>query len=138
MSIINSVRDYIMKFPQLKDGYLLVDFLNNEAVAYDIEPVPSTPIYKQYTDGSSIKQLIFIFASRETYSADVNQCIENLSFYENFENWIYNNNENGIYPILDSGKQSISIEVLTSGYAFSAESNTARYQVQLRLLYEEV
>ena len=83
-----------------------------------------------------MKQFLFVFASREFYSADVNQCIENLAFYEHFEHWITDNNLNGELPDLD-GRAPVSIEVLTGGYAFDADSNTARYQMQLRLLYEE-
>lgn len=134
--IIESVRNYCMEFPALKDGCLLVDYLGSEAVEYTVETVPCSPVYKMYTDGECVKQFLFIFASREFYSADVNQCIENNAFYENFENWIHERRESGILPELD-GKTAVDIEVLTSGYAFDCDTNTARYQIQLRLLYEE-
>lgn len=140
--LIECVRDYIMDYPDLKDGCLLVDYLGDQAIEYSVETVPCNPVFRQYTDGGCMKQFLFLFASREYYSADVNQCIENLSFYENFESWVRSNNQNGVLPALDAGtscprRTPVSIEVLTGGYAFDADTNTARYQMQLRLLYEE-
>lgn len=135
--IIKSIRDYIMSFPELKEGCLLVDFLGNEPIEYTIEPVPSDPIHTKYTDGSCIKQFLFIFASREYFSEDVNTCIENLGFYEQFEDWIEEQNDRGRLPDLGDDREPVSIEVLTRAYAFDVDTNTARYQIQLRLLYEE-
>lgn len=137
MSIIQSVREYVMKFPELKDGYLRVDYLGADPIEYTVEAVPCDPIYQQYADGGSIKQFLFIFASRDFFSADINQCIENLDFYEKFAGWIEENDNNKIYPQLDSGKTAVKIEVLTQGYAFDFDEKSARYQLQLRLLYEE-
>lgn len=137
-SVIECIRSYIMTFPELKDGCLLVDFLGDKPVEYSVEAVPCEPVYKRYIDGDCQKQFLFIFASREYYSKDVNLCISNLGFYEEFEDWISDNNDMGILPDLGTGKSPISIEVLTRGYAFAAEANTARYQIQLRLIYEEI
>lgn len=135
-TIIECIWDYVMTFPELKDGALLVDCLGSEPIGYTVETVPTDPIYKRYTDGSCIKQFLFIFASREYYGEDVIQNIENLGFYEHFADWIDSNNNSGLLPDLD-GRTPVSIEVLTGGYAFNAENSTARYQIQLRLLYEE-
>ncbi|MBQ9695773.1 MAG: hypothetical protein IJV58_05025 [Oscillospiraceae bacterium] len=134
--LIECIRDYVMEFPDLKDGFLLVDYLGNNAVEYTVDAVPCDPIYKRYTDGSCMKQFLFLFASREFYNADVNQCIENLAFYENFQEWIMERNLEGLLPDLD-GRTPVAVEVLTGGYAFLAEDKTARYQIQLRLIYEE-
>ncbi len=137
MSIIASIREYIMKFPELKDGCLRVDYLGTEPIEYTVEAVPCEPIYRKYTDGGCLKQFLFIFASREFFSHDVNQCIENLDFYEKFSDWIEKNNEDEILPELDIKKSALKIEVLTQGYAFDYDETAARYQIQLRLIYEE-
>lgn len=134
--LIECVRDFVMQFPELKDGCLYVDYLGSTAVEYCVENIPCNPVFKRYTDGGCMKQLLFLFASREWYSADVNTCIENLAFYEDFANWIYEQNQTGVLPDLD-GRSPVSLEVLTGGYVFDEDSKTARYQMQLRLLYEE-
>lgn len=135
--LIECVRDFILTFPALdENGCLYVDYLGDQAIEYSVETVPCDPVFKRYTDGGCMKQFLFLFASREYYSADVIQCIENLSFYEDFSSWINQKNRSGELPDLD-GRDPVSIEVLTGGYAFDADAETARYQIQLRLLYEE-
>lgn len=125
-----------MTFPELKDGCLLVDYLGAKPIEYTVEVVPCERIFRKYVDGGAVRQFLFLFASREFYNADINQCIENLAFYEHFEDWIESRNLGGIYPDLD-GRVPVSLDVLTSGYAFDADAETARYQIQLRLLYED-
>lgn len=135
--LIECVRDDILTFPGLDEhGCLSVDFLGGEAVEYAVEQVPCDPVFRRYTDGGCLKQFLFIFASREYYSADVNQNIDNLSFYEDFEAWIRERNLSGDLPELD-GREPFSMEVLTDGYAFDEDAGTARYQIQLRLIYKE-
>lgn len=135
--LIECIRNYILRFPELKDGYLLVDILGDKPIEYTIKTVPCAPVVRKYTDGSCMKQFLFIFASREFFSEDVAQNIENLGFYEKFEDWIKEQNDEGILPDLGDDREPVSIEVLTGGYAFEADTNTARYQIQLRLTYEE-
>lgn len=135
--IVECIRNYILRFPELKDGYLLVDILGDKPIEYTIETVPCEPVIRKYTDGSCMKQFLFIFASREFFSKDVAQNIENLGFYEKFGDWIREQNDSGIFPELGKGREPVSIEVLTGGYAFEADTNTAQYQIQLRLTYEE-
>ena len=135
--LIECIHNYILRFPELKDGYLLVDILGDKPIEYTIETVPCAPVVRKYTDGSCMKQFLFIFASREFFSEDVAQNIENLGFYEKFEDWIKEQNDEGILPDLGADREPVSIEVLTGGYAFEADTNTARYQIQLRLTYEE-
>lgn len=134
--VIECLRDYILTFPELKEGALLVDCLGSEPVGYTVETVPCDPVYRRYTDGSCMKQFLFLFASREYYGEDVIRNIENLGFYEHFEKWITDNNSNDILPDID-GKTPVSLEVLTGGYGIDADTGTARYQIQLRLIYEE-
>lgn len=126
-----------MSFPELKDGCLLVNYLGNTPVEYTVDTVPCDPIYKRYTDGSCMKRFLFIFGSREYYSADINQGIENQSFYEKFSDWICSQNDAGILPDLSEGREPVSLKILTGGYVLSADENTARYQIQLQLIYEE-
>lgn len=106
-SVIESVREFIMKFPKLKDGALLADYLGNSSVEYTVEPVPCNPVIRKFIDGSCEKQFLFLFASCEAYSDDVNQCIENLSFYEDFSDWIYEQSDNRNFPVLSGNRTAI-------------------------------
>lgn len=114
-----------------------VDYLPNNPVEYSIDAIPSNTVVKKYTGGGAIKQFIFVFASKEYYGSDVLTNIENSGFYEDLSNWIETKSKRGELPQLSKGRESISIEVLDSGYLFQADEDMARYQMQLRLTYYE-
>ncbi len=139
MSIIEAVRNYLLTYPGISDSDapLLVDYLGSEAGQFTIEPIPCEPIYKRYADGGCQKQYLFLMASREEYSADLLPCIRNEQFYEEFAGWIEAQNKCRNLPELGVDRFSVGIEVQTGGYVFGADAETARYQIQLRLIYEE-
>ena len=138
--MIEAIRKYLLTYPGLSEGNaaLHVDFLGADGENYTIEPVPSDPVYRQYTDGGCLKQYLFVFASREYYSPDVAQCVENQAFYEDFGRWIREQNRAGILPDPGEHVRPVSIEVQTGGYVFSEDAETARDQMQLRYIYEEI
>ncbi|MEF9991332.1 MAG: chloramphenicol resistance protein [Peptostreptococcaceae bacterium] len=141
MTIIESIRSFIKKCPFLEEfdgaARIGVDFLDSEVTTYSIEKVPCNPIIKKYVDGSSKRQEQFIFASRESYGQDIFNNLDNINFYENFAKWIEQNNDEGKLPILDGGKETLSIEVTSNGYAFQTDIDKAQYQIQMRLIYME-
>lgn len=136
--IIENIRNYFLKCPLIdKKSRINIDYLGVDAVEYTIDSVPSDPILKKYVDGGALKQHLFIFGSREYYGSDTLQNMENSGFYEQLNSWIEEQNSIGNLPILGKNKESTKIEVLTSGYLFDASEETAKYQVQLRLVYYE-
>lgn len=130
-SIIEAIREYIATCPYLHDGKIGVDYLENE-VAYSIEPTPVSPKDVNFIDDTGIKQFAFILASRESYGQETIQNMLNTEFYEDFANWIEENNFNGILPEIEGIE---SIECLSTGYAFQTGIDTARYQIPLRITY---
>lgn len=135
MTIIEAVRKYLQTCPVLSDGKLNVDFLPQDAAAYSVDVVPVNPIMKKYLDGSSIRQFLFVFATRAYYGEHIRQQLDNLCLFENFEDWIDRQNACKNFPELGEQKQAKKIEVTTSGYVFEQETETARYQIQCRLTY---
>jgi len=140
--IIESIRNFIRECPYLQEfegvaGHVKVniDYLEENSTVYSIEEVPVDPIIKKYVNGDSVRQLQFIFCSREPYGADVLQNISNSGFYEDFANWIETQNNINSLPILNEGYESQEIKVLSPGYAFQVDVDKARYQIQLRLKY---
>ena len=137
--IIKALRNYIRTCPYL-DTFnnaikINVNYLESSADTYSIEEVPINPIIKKYTNGDSVRQYAFIFTSREPYGIDVLQNIDNSGFYEKFAEWIENQNDNEVFPLLDNGLEPLAIEVISTGYAFAVTEDTAQYQIQLRLKY---
>ena len=128
--MIDDIRTFMLTCPYLEnDRVVNVDYLTNE-LSYSIEPIPSDPYVKRFVDGGGIKQFQFAFTSKESY--DASETIGINQFYEEFSEWIELQNDLGIYPFAEC----TGIEIMTSGYLFDSESALARYQIQLRVLYE--
>lgn len=136
--IIESIRNYFLSCPLIdEESKINVDYLGIEAVEYTIDSVPAEKVIKTYVGGDTLNQYVFVFGSREYYGSDTLQNIENSGFYENFSKWIKEQSKLGNLPILTGNKNSIKMEVLTSGYLFDITESLARYQIQIRLVYYE-
>ena len=134
--MIEKIRDYFKENVTLAEEFdnILVDFLGEDATSYSIEPIPVEPVLRQYRDGGSLNQYVFQFGSREFYDNSVAQNINNLGFYEKFQEEIETNNKNGVLPEI-TGIQSI--ECLNNGTIQDVQSGTAKYVIQMRITYEK-
>lgn len=133
-SVIGSIRDYFLKCPFLRDGEFNIDYLPDNR-AYSLDPLPADPVYKRYVDGGKIYQFQYSFTSKEPYDGDARTMIDNSCFYQNLSDWVEQQDEEGILPDLN-GRTVISNTLMSSYYLFDADADLARYQIQLRLLYE--
>lgn len=134
-SIINSLEKYFIGCELLKDGALRVDYLGEKPVEYTIEVLPCDPVVKRYLGGSTVRQYLFAFGSREFYSQERLQNIQNSAFYERLADWVETRSMSGVLPELPDGMEAQQLEVVSSGYLFDGSMTNARYQIQLRLLY---
>ncbi|NFR85810.1 MULTISPECIES: chloramphenicol resistance protein [unclassified Clostridium] len=139
MTIIESIRKYIKTYPGLKEFEntvkVNVDKLEKDVTVYSIDETVCNPILKKFVDGSSERQFLFVFASREFYGQDVFQNIDNIGFYDKLSEWLEDNTRRGILPQLEDGKQALSIKAISNGYAFNTDETLARYQIQIQLKY---
>lgn len=138
--IIESIRKFILTCPFLNESSdggirLNVNYLGEDSTVYSIEEVPCDPMLKTYINGDAEKQFQFIFCSREPYGSDEIQNISNSGFYEDFANWIEEQNTLKNFPILEDNCKSEKIKVLSPGYAFQVATDKARYQIELKLEY---
>lgn len=134
-SIIDALEKYFIGCELLKDGALRVDYLGEKPVEYTIEVLPCDPVVKRYLGGSTVRQYLFAFGSREFYSQERLQNIQNSAFYELLADWVETRSMSGILPELPDGMEAQQLEVVSSGYLLDGSMTNARYQIQLRLLY---
>ena len=131
--MISKIRQYFFDLGIIdENSNINVDFLSNKPIEYVIEPIPMEPIIRQYADGSSLRQFVFQFGSREFYGADVIQNMRNTKFYEDFSALIENNNKKGVLPNI---KGIQSIECLNNGTINEDNTNNAKYVIQMRITY---
>lgn len=138
--MINEIRKFILTCPFLNESSdggirLNVNYLGEDSTVYSLEEVPRNPVLKTYINGDAEKQFQFIFCSREPYGAEETQNIDNSNFYNDFADWIEEQNILKNFPILNSSCRSEKIEVLSPGYAFQVSTDKVRYQIELRLKY---
>lgn len=139
-SIIECIKDYFNDCPYLNDLDINIDYLGDDAECYSIEEVPASIILKEYIDGSSERQCVFVFASRVFFgSVENRKNIDNLHLFEKIANWLESNTKNGILPKLNDKQKATSIKARSSGYLYGTDSSSqyARYQIQCQLIYEE-
>lgn len=134
--MIEEIRNYFLKNVSLAKEFdnILADFLDDEATSYTIESIPVEPKLRQYRDGGSLNQYVFQFGSREFYDNSVAQNINNLGFYERFQEEIETNNKNGVLPDI---KGIQSIECLNNCTIQDVQNGTAKYVIQMRITYEK-
>ena len=134
-SIIDALEKYFIGCELLKDGALRVDYLGEKPVEYTIEVLPCDPVVKRYLGGSTVRQYLFAFGSREFYSQERLQNIQNSAFYERLADWVETRSMSGVLPELPDGMEAQQLEVVSSGYLFDGSMTHARYQIQLRVVY---
>lgn len=133
--LIESIRDFIVTCPFLSDGRVNIDYAGVSPTEYTINGTPINKVVKRYIDGSSIRQFAFVFGSVERYGSDARNNIENSGFYEDFDEWLDQQTRLGNLPDLGENRQAQKMEAQSTGYLFDNSDNTARYQIQCRILY---
>ncbi|MCM1115608.1 MAG: chloramphenicol resistance protein [Clostridium sp.] len=140
MAIIEAVKNFILQCPYLDElKKVNVDFLPSDPNTYSIEEEPTEIILKEYIDGSSDRQFVFVFASRMLWNEEVINNIQNSGFFEKFQDWLERCTAEDELPQMDEGMHAYKIEAISNGYLFDVNGNEkyARYQIQCRLLYEK-
>ncbi len=135
--MIDSIREYIAKCPYLKEYVEInVDYLKDKVVSYSVNPsVGFDPVVSEDIIGNQEKQFLFTFDSKLYWNSEVQNNIDNSKFYEDFSNWLEENNKKGIFPTLDKGEYPTKIQALTNGYIFATNSDEAIYRIQCKFEY---
>lgn len=136
--ILDEIKSFFEKECGLLSGRrLCVNMLDEKAHACTLEVSPAPPIIQKYADGSSLRQFVFILATREYFDKEIREQLKANEFYEKLTEWIEEQNEKNNMPALGGGKTAVSMEALSAGYLYDADLPKARYQIQLRLIYEK-
>ena len=137
-TIIGALRSYFLTCPLLGQSRIGVDYLADRAhggVEYSIDTTPATQLVKQYVDGSSIRQYLFVLRSVNDYGSNALQNMANSGFYEQLSTWLEDQSRARRLPDLPAGKTAQRIEAQSTGYLFTAGPDMGRYQIQCRLQY---
>lgn len=139
MNIIESLKNYFNTFPELETKTIFVNFLKEKGSSFSIIPSPTQPLTITYIDGSYEKRFTFSLVGRFNYSNEIRMNIENSTFFQDLEEWLIENNENDILPVLGDGYEPLSISVTSNGYllGISPDGKTGQYQINFEFRYEK-
>ena len=133
------LRAWFRSCPALIDtNRFRVDYLAENPTEYAIYSVPSTISYHMNVLGeevpNDVQTVNYIFASKESYGADVQQNLANMGFYDAVCAWILEQNIARNFPAISGGRVLSIVPTLTA-YPAAVGSDAAKYQIQLKLTY---
>lgn len=116
-----------------------VDYLSENPTEYAIYASPSTINYHENVLGEAIPDDIqtvnFIFASKESFGADVQQNLANMGFYDEVVAWVIAQTAARNFPQIQGGVVKSIVPTLTA-YPAEIGSDCAKYQIQLKMTYK--
>lgn len=110
------------------------DFLGDEG-NYSLDKIPTASVVEKWVTGEEIHRDVFSLRSRKSYSKDTISNLENIGFFEQFENAIKYNNKEGVLPNINGIQE---IECLNCGTMVSSDDgNSAIFDIQIQITYKE-
>lgn len=138
MTFAQGFYDYFRDCPLFdKKNRLNFNYRGVKPAQYTIDAPPSGPPIKRYMSGSVIKEKLIILGSVESYGENAMVQIQSSGFYEALEAWITEQDNLKHFPETPEGTVPIRLECLTDGYMMEADEKSARYQIQLKLTYQQ-
>jgi len=134
---ITKLRDYLYNVvSQINEGIkeINADALNKDVNSYSLDRVPSEPLVENWIIGTVIKRDVYDFKSRCSYSYNDIENLNNIGFFEKFEEKIKYNNENKIFPDIEGIEK---IECLNVGTLLDVEKSTAEFDIQIQVTYRK-
>lgn len=127
--------DVINELSKITKTNINADMLSKNINQYSLDKIPTASTVEKWITGGGIYKDVFSFRSRKEYSTNEINNLNNIGFFEKFENIIKSNNTKGVLPKI-TGIQAI--ECLNCGTMVSANTNTAEFDIQLQITYREV
>jgi len=135
---ISKLRQYLFgvinTLTENRNYQINADMLSNEIDNYSLDKIPTASIVSRWISGVEIHRDVYSFRSRMAYSQDTIDNLSNIGFFEQFENAIKTNNEEGILPNINNIEK---IECLNCGTLNNTDGTTAEFNIQIQITYRE-
>ena len=110
------------------------NMLSNKIDDYSLDKIPTNTQVEEWVIGVIKRRDVYSFRSRKSYSQDTIVNLENMGFFEQFENAIKTNNDEGILPEINNIE---SIECLNCATMNSTDGKQAEFDIQIQITYRE-
>ena len=134
--MIEQVRTYIATCPHLKEFVEVnVDYLVDSVTAYSVnEGASYNPVIEKDILGNEYCQFQFSFDAKLYWNDEIATNIDNSKFFEDFRNWLRENDKNKIFPQVKEVTIE-SIGAITNGYLYATNSDEAVYRISCIMSY---
>lgn len=117
-----------------RDYQINANMLSNKIDDYSLDKIPTNTQVEEWVIGVTKRRDVYSFRSRKSYSQDTIVNLENMGFFEQFENAIKTNNDKGVLPEINNIE---SIECLNCATMNSANGKQAEFDIQIQITYRE-
>lgn len=135
---ISKLREYLFgvinTLTENRNYQINADMLSNDIDNYSLDKIPTASVVSRWISGVEIHRDVYSFRSRMSYSQDTIDNLSNIGFFEQFENAIKTNNEEGILPNINNIEK---IECLNCGTLNNTDGTTAEFNIQIQITYRE-
>ena len=135
---ISKLREYLFgvinTLTENRNYQINADMLSNDIDNYSLDKIPTASVVERWIMGVEIHRDVYSFRSRMAYSQDTINNLSNIGFFEQFENAIKTNNEEGILPDIDNIE---NIECLNCGTLNNTDGTTAEFDIQIQITYRK-
>lgn len=131
---IEMVQQYLLEILKGAIEKLNIDYLDSKTDNYSLTRMPISPIVEKWVIPIHKKRELYTFTSRKVYSQDIATNLDNIGFFEEFENRIRENNLDCILPLIDGIE---SIECLNCGAKQNVTATTVVFSIQIQIVYRE-
>lgn len=127
--------DNIITLTQNSNFQINANFLSDKIDDYSLDKMPIAPIVNKLICGVQIRRDVFSFRSRKPYSSEWLVNLNNMGFFEKFEELINSNNEKGDLPDIERVE---SIKCLNPFTMLSNDDGTkAVFDIQIEVKYRD-
>ena len=136
---ISKLRDYLFDIintlTENRNYQINANMLSNKVDDYSLDKIPTNTEVESWIIGIVKRRDVYSFRSRKSYSRDWVVNLKNMGFFEQFENAIKTNNEEGNLPDIEGIE---SIECLNPFTMISNDDGkTATFDIQIQITYRE-
>lgn len=136
---ISKLRDYLFNIINTlttnRKYQINADMLSNKIDDYSLDKIPTqSQASPPWIIGVQVKKDVYSFRTRKAYSQDTINNLRNIGFFEEFENIIETNNDEGILPQIENIE---SIECLNCGTLNVVDETSAIFDIQIQITYRK-
>lgn len=132
---VKALRDYLLNIVKGivdEEPDININMLYNDPNNYSLDKIPTSSTVEKWVTGTEIHKDLYSFRSRMDYSKDYETNLNNIDFFEKFENTIELKNKKKELPNIEGIE---SIECMNCGSMVDTTSNTAEFDIQIQIKY---